>query len=171
MSREEEELREGQERPRPRVVDKRVSARPSEGAAREPTPPPAAPPPSPPPPDVRAVPAGAPPAPGPGGGPGEPEGGLWTPEQEEAAQRLAQQIAETPGRDWVLNAAVTLANVAAAKIELGMTEDASLAIDALAAVVESTGARLGTSEGALRQTLAQLQLAYAQSLAPGRPQG
>lgn len=79
---------------------------------------------------------------------------------------MAQQIAETPSREWVLNTAVTLANVAGTKLDLGAVADAQLAIDALGAIVETLGARLGEAEAPLRQTLAQLRMAYAQMVVP-----
>lgn len=156
------------ERPRPRVVDKRVSARseapetpsaPSEPVspgvpAPEPEPAPQAPP-------TAEQPAA--------GAPGEPP--LWTPEQEAEAQRFAQQVVETPSRDWVVNTAVTLANVAAAKLEAGAAPDAELAIDALAGIVSGVGPRLGDAESPLRQTLAQLQMAFAQGAIPRGPAG
>ena len=82
---------------------------------------------------------------------------------------MAQQIAETPSRDWVLNTAVTLANVAGTKLDLGAVADAQLAIDALGALVETLGPRLGEAEAPLRQTLAQLRMAYAQMVAPPPP--
>jgi hypothetical protein len=140
------------ERPRPRVVDKRVSAGGGSGGT-------AAGPPraeSPAPPRVPEAPpeGGEPPA------AGEP---LWTPEQEAEARRFAQQVVETPSLDWVVNTAVTLANVAAAKLEAGLAPDAQLAIDSLAAILGSVGSRLGDAESPLRRTLAELQMAYAQS--------
>ena len=151
-------------RPRPRIVDKRVSARPRSEAEAPPERAPGQPPaehqpggagaPAPPPTDP------APAAPG-------VEGDLWTPEQEEAARRLAQELREVPSVEWILNVAVNLANVAAAKLDGGLLGDAQLAIDALAALVNGVGARLGSADAPLRQTLAQLQMAYAQSAASG----
>ena len=82
---------------------------------------------------------------------------------------MARELAERPSSDWVLNIAVTLANVAGAKIELGVPEDARLAIDALEAIVEGVGSRIEGAEAPLRQTLAQLQLAYAQTVQPPSP--
>ena len=114
-------------RPRPRVVDKRVSSREArEEAERAPEPP--------------------------------------TPPQE--AERLAQQLSEVSSRDWVVNTAVTLANVGAAKIDRGLLEDSRLAIDALSALINAVGPSLGEAENPLRQTLAQLQFAYAQGMQP-----
>jgi hypothetical protein len=169
---EEEEERE---RLRPRVVDKRVSTR---GERAERPPEPAAPSVAPP------EPTPSPPQPGPGGpqaretGPAGPqdraragEPPLWTPEQEAEAQRFAQQVVETPSRDWVINTAVTLANVAAAKLEAGMAAEAQLAIDALAGIVGGVGSQLGDAESPLRQTLAQLQMAFTQGAGPIVPGG
>ncbi|HEX3326900.1 MAG TPA: hypothetical protein VHV50_07890 [Actinomycetota bacterium] len=172
----EEERDEEQSSPRrPRVVDKRISARsaaettsgppPAEPAPTE-TRSPAGPPPDPPatsrePAPAHAVTEPATPPPPAGEGPQ-----VWTPEQEAEAARMAQEIADTPSLEWVVNTAVTLANVAATKLELGTGADAQLAIDALAGLVNSVGPKLQQAEAPLRQTLAQLQLAYAQRLAP-----
>ena len=78
---------------------------------------------------------------------------------------MAQEIASRPSIDWVVNAAVTLANVAATKIQIGDPADAQLAIDSLDALLKAGGARLEDAEAPLKQTLAQLQLAYAERLA------
>jgi hypothetical protein len=153
-------------RPRPRVVDKRVSARPP-GEAAPPRPADAAPPPADAPPGPVEPPSPGREAPPPGPQQGAQEGygpDLWTPEQEEAARRLAQEIRDVPSSEWVLNVAVNLANVAAAKLDAGMAPDAQLAIDALAGIVNATGPRLGSAEAPLRDTLAQLQMAFAQSV-------
>ena len=94
---------------------------------------------------------------------------MWTPEEEAQAQQMARELAERPSSDWVLNIAVTLANVAGAKIEMGVPEDARLAIDTLEAVVNGVASKLEGAEAPLRQTLAQLQLAYAQTVQPPSP--
>lgn len=148
--REEQEEREQQERPRPRVVDKRVSA----GGHSPPEP--AAPP--------EASPTT--PEPSPPVGAEEP---IWTPEQEAEAMRVAEEIAERPSLDWVVNTAVTLANVAATKLQVGDPADAQIAIDSLSGILGATAGRLSDAEAPLRQTLAQLQLAYAQRMAPPPP--
>ncbi|HWL65794.1 MAG TPA: hypothetical protein VNP73_07460 [Actinomycetota bacterium] len=156
---EEEELE--QESRRPKVVDKRISAG---GHA-----PPAKPSPEP----VAAegpAPGDEPPqAPerfeSPSGGTPPPPGGaeqVWTPEQEAEAKRIVEEIVRTPSLDWVLNVAVNLANVAGTKLEMGAAQDAQLAIDALASLINGLGDRLQDAEAPLKQTLAQLQLAYAQ---------
>jgi hypothetical protein len=100
------------------------------------------------------------------------EGHIWTPEtaageapsntEAEEARRIAQQIVEVPSEEWIVNVAVTLANVAGAKLDAGRLDDAQPAIDALAGLVNAVGARLGSAETPLRQTLAQLQMVYAQ---------
>ena len=91
---------------------------------------------------------------------------MWTPEEEAAAQQMARDLAERPSADWVLNIAVTLANVAGAKIQLGVADAARLAIDTLEAIVNSVASQLEGAEAPLRQTLAQLQMAYAQAVEP-----
>jgi hypothetical protein len=163
-----DEEREQQERPRPRVVDKRRTsgdAPPAETAAAAPETPVAA---EGSPSEVGADPSSAPVQdqdPDVGAAPrvaGPSDEGVWTPEQEEQARRMAEEIAQTPSVEWVVNAAVTLANVAATKLDLGATADAQLAIDALAAMVKEVGGRMGNVEQPLRQTLAQLQMAYAE---------
>lgn len=167
-------------RPRPKVVDKRVSSRAEESA-----PAPAAPPPPPPSAPEQSKPGGEQPQPASGAEPSlapdqathgptpaAPSAGaasqddVWTPEQEARARQIAQEIAETPSYEWVVNTAVTLANVAGTKLDLGAVADAQLAIDALGGLVETVGPRLQQAEAPLRQTLAQLRLAYAERLAP-----
>jgi hypothetical protein len=88
---------------------------------------------------------------------------LWTPEQEAEAMRVVEEIARVPAADWIADSAVRLANVAGVKLDRGELAEAQLAIDALAALLTQVGTRLGEAEAPLRQTLAQLQLAFAQS--------
>jgi hypothetical protein len=197
---EEEREQEEQSPRRPRVIDKRISARPPQDkSSAEPSQPPggdtaapsaeagAAPPsgaaaasstaveadrsPDGGPPPVTGSPLTEPnegqaPPPSVAAAPGER---VWTPEQEAEAARMAQEIADTPSFEWVVNTAVTLANVAATKLELGSGGDAQLAIDALAGLLNSVGSRLQQAESPLRQTLAQLQLAYAERLSAPPP--
>ncbi len=147
------------ERPRPKVVDKRISAR-----AAEPAPSGA--------PDATAdVTVGTVPSDEPAAGPEppRPDERVWTPEEEAEARRMAEEIARTPSIEWVINTAATLANVAGTKLDLGAAADAQLAIDALAGLVNAVGPRLQGAEQILRQTLAQLQLAYAQRATPTPP--
>lgn len=166
MSDEERAAEEEKESRRPRVVDKRISSRPpSDAPQAEAPPPPEAPPVAPEPPSP-TEPAGDP---GPQAAPGEPP--VWTPQQEEEARRIAEEIVRTPGLDWVVNTAVTLANVSATKLEFGDPADAQVTIDALAALLNGVGSRLQEAEAPLKQTLAQLQLAYTQRIAgpPAQP--
>ena len=161
---EERNEKEG-ERPRPRVVDKRVSANPSpapeEPAAQtEPTPAPE--------PERQTDPA---PEPAHTETRVDPSGQVWTPEQEAEARRMAQEIAATPSIEWVVNTAVSLANIAATKLDLGNPADAGLAIDALSGILNSVGDRLEGVEQPLRQTLAQLQMAYAERVTNPPPAG
>ena len=102
----------------------------------------------------------------PPGGRGPADDEVWTPEREAEAQALAEELARVPALDWVANAAVTLANVAAAKIQMGQATDAQLAIDGLGALIEGLGPKLGEAEAPLRQTLAQLRFAFASAAVP-----
>jgi hypothetical protein len=90
---------------------------------------------------------------------------LWTPEQEAEAQRAIEEILRVPSADWVADSAIRLAQIAGVKLDQGDPADAQLAIDALAALVQSAGSRLGRAEAPLKQSLAQLQLAFAQGMA------
>jgi hypothetical protein len=139
MTPEEEEEQQSK---RPKVVDKRISAgghaperpkAPPEPAPVQPEPPAAAPPPPP------ASPAAGPPG----------EAPVWTPEQEDQARQMIEEIVRVPSLDWVLNAAVNLANVAGTKIEMGAAADAQLAIDAFAALVNGLSAASRTLEACL----------------------
>jgi hypothetical protein len=156
---------------RPRVVDKRVSSR-TETPSQTPeprasqaaaTPEPAPEPPPEPPPAQERVPADEAQA---------DDSALWTPEQEAEAQRAVDEILRVPARDWVADAAVRLAQVAGVKLDRGDLADARVAIDGFGALVNGCAAELGDAEQPLRQTLAQLQMAYAQVVAqpPQTPQ-
>jgi hypothetical protein len=162
------------ERPRPRVVDRRVSSRgaTAEGAeAHETSPRDAGAPATPPGPEEPTIPppssdeaAEEPVEPQLAGeGPAQE---VWTPEAEAEARAIAEEIVRRPSADWVVNSAVSLANIAATKLEMGDPADAQLCIDALAGILKETGAKLGEVEQPLRQTLAQLQMAFAQRMAP-----
>jgi hypothetical protein len=111
--------------------------------------------------------------PPPPGGPGEPPGDTreLTPEERAAAEEYArqldaarQQLLETPAGVVVGQQALQFYELAA--LHLSQPEprldDARLAVDALAAVVERLGPRLGEAETPLRQALNQLQLAFVE---------
>ena len=157
---------EEQERRRPRVVDRRVSARGSDAAPTSEPSPPQPPSPTEEPVDAPPAPPGAPSTPSRGEAPPGGAREVWTPEQEAEMQRLTQEIAQRPSLEWVVNTALTLVNVAGTKLELGQAPDAQLAIDALAGMLQSAGSRLGSAEQPLRQALAELQLNFAQKAAP-----
>jgi hypothetical protein len=91
-------------------------------------------------------------------------------ELREAMQRLA----ETPVGDIVANHAIGLWQLAV--LHLGLSgetpadlEQAALALDAMAALVDGLGDRLGEHAGPLRDALAQLRLAYVQVSQTGAP--
>lgn len=160
---------------RPRVVDKRVSSR-SAGQDTTSTPPPADAAPAQPPPPVQEAPPAAHEAPAaeqapPSASAQSPMPGqeVWTPEQEAEAQALLEEMARRPALDWIVNSAVTLVNVAAAKLDTQQFAEAQVTIDALDGLLKQVGPKLGNVEQPLRQTLAQLQMAYAQAIgaAPG----
>lgn len=94
-----------------------------------------------------------------------------SPEEREQAEamiremaQVQQQISETPAAQLVANHAMGLYELAAIKLsaEPPQYADAQLAIDALAAVLDTTGDRLGADSPTLRQGLSQLQLAYVE---------
>lgn len=156
---------EQREPSRPRVVDKRV-AHGGSGSAAKPAPAPEQPAAQQPEPAGQGS-SGQQPPPSQPPPPAErrsmaPEGQVWTPEQEAEARQIAQEIAETPSLEWVVNSAVSLANIAATKLDLGQPADAGLAIDALNGILKEVGPKLGNVEQPLRQTLAQLQMAFAE---------
>lgn len=162
----EDDQAERDEPRRPRVVDKRVSARtedrpaPEERVPRDRGPAP----------EPSAAPAGAPETPEHRDSAAE---SVWTPEQEAEAQRMLEVMRTTPSRDWVLNSCVTLANVAGVKLDAGDLQEAQFAIDAFAALLDGLGTRLGEAETPLKRTLSQLQLAYAETASgsSGSPPG
>ena len=91
---------------------------------------------------------------------------------EEELAELGQRMAEIQGQMLATPAEVIVANHCIALYELAVLhlrqpspnfDDARLAIDALAALVEGLGSRLGENERALRDALAQLQLAFVQA--------
>jgi hypothetical protein len=94
-----------------------------------------------------------------------------TPEERAAAEEYAQQVdaareqlLATPAGLVVGQQALQFYDLAA--LHLSQPEprldDARIAIDALAAVVDGVGPRLGEAEQALRQALNQIQLAFVE---------
>jgi hypothetical protein len=115
----------------------------------------------------------------PSGGPpvgDEPEG---PPSPDEIAmaeelRRVRAELAATPVADIIANHAVGLWQLAVLHLtpeegEEPRLDEASLAIDAMAGLVESLGDRFGPHAEPLRDALAQLRLAFVQ--VRGRGQG
>jgi hypothetical protein len=85
----------------------------------------------------------------------------------EELQRVRAELASTPVADIVANHAVGLWQLAVLHLtpeegELPRLDEAGLAIDAMAGLIEPLGDRLGANAEALRDALAQLRLAYVQ---------
>jgi hypothetical protein len=80
---------------------------------------------------------------------------------QEMAQ-VQQQIAATPAGQLVANHAMGMYELAAIKLstEPPLFAEAQLAIDAMAAVLDAVGDRLGEDLTPLREGLTQLQLAF-----------
>ena len=88
-------------------------------------------------------------------------------DEEQVAARLEElrrQLISTPAEIVVANHAYGLFELAAIHLSQSppRLDDARLAIDALAAVVEGLEGRLGEPERSLRDALAQIRLAYVQ---------
>lgn len=89
------------------------------------------------------------------------------PEVAEELHQLREQLAATPVGDIVANHAVGLWQLAIVHLAPeGDTpprlDEARIAIDAMASLVEGLGERLGAHEAPLRDALAQLRLVYVQ---------
>ncbi|MEX2254525.1 MAG: hypothetical protein WEC34_03705 [Acidimicrobiia bacterium] len=85
----------------------------------------------------------------------------------EELRRVRAELAESAVADLVANHAIGLWQLAVLHLtpDEGQAIDlaeAGLAIDAMAALVEGLGDRLGESAEALRDALAQLRMAYVQ---------
>jgi len=86
---------------------------------------------------------------------------------EEELARVRAELASTPVADVIANHAIGLWQLAVLHLapEEGQAvrlDEAGLAIDAMAAIVEGLGDRLGESAEPLRDALAQLRVAYVQ---------
>ena len=115
--------------------------------------------------------AGDPRAQGAAGLAGAPSLDDLSPEERERAEAMIremaevqQQIAETPAAQLVANHAMGLYELAAIKLSQQPPRyaEAQLAIDAMQALLEAAGDRLGQDAGPLRQGLSHLQLAFVE---------
>lgn len=87
--------------------------------------------------------------------------------------RLRDELARTPAEVVVANHAFGLFELAALHLSLQPPQlpQARLAIDALAALVDGLGDRLGEAEGQLSDGLSQLRMAYVQIHRAGQSPG
>lgn len=118
----------------------------------------------------RAPQAAAPP--GPPTGEGEPSLDDLTPEQRAEVEEMARQMQEAQARMLQVPGTTVVGRQAAEFYDLAAIylsqdpprlEDAHLAVDAFAAVVDKLGSRLGEAEQPLRQALNQLQMAFVEA--------
>jgi len=95
-----------------------------------------------------------------------------SPEQRAQVEEMARQMQEAQARMLQMPAEAVVGQQALQFYELAAVylsqdrsrlEDARLAIDAFAAVVEQLGARLGQAEQPLRQALTQIRVAFVET--------
>lgn len=95
-----------------------------------------------------------------------------SPDEQEQAEEMARHIDEARRQLLEAPAGVVVAEQALQFYELAALhlsqpqprlDEARIAIDAFAAVVEALGSRLGQGEAPLRQALNQIQLAYVEA--------
>jgi hypothetical protein len=97
------------------------------------------------------------------------------PSEEELRAHLAEvqrQLLETPVSVVIANHCIGLFQLAAIHLEQNppKLDEAKLAIDAMAGIVETVGSRLSEEEMPLREALTQLRFAYVQRQnASGQP--
>ena len=106
-----------------------------------------------------------------GGAPGPPPGDdQQAPEELEAElAEVQRQLLETPASVIIANHCIGLFQLAALHLnqQPANVVDSQLAIDALGAIVEGLGERLGKDEEPLRDALAQIRLAFVQIKSAG----
>ncbi len=113
--------------------------------------------------------------PGAASSPGATAGTEREPTEEEMAARMAEfqrELLEAPAALVITNHCIGLFQLAAIHLEAQPPnlEEAQLAIDALAGIVESLGPRLGAEERPLLEALTNLRLAFVEvrGRAPGQ---
>ncbi len=84
---------------------------------------------------------------------------------------MQQQVLATPAAVVVANHAMALFELAALYLspEPPQLDDAQVAIDAMAAVIEAVGPRFGPNERPLREGLAQLRMAFVEAKSHAAP--
>ena len=102
-------------------------------------------------------------------GAGGPDAGDAPENLEAELAEVQRQLLETPASVIIANHAIGLFQLAALHLNQQPPNfiDAQLAIDALGAVVEGLGDRLGQDEEPLKDALAQIRLAFVQIKAAG----
>ena len=99
-------------------------------------------------------------------GPASPDD-LTDAEREELEQELAamqRQLLENPASVVIANHAIGLFQLASLHLSQRppQVEEGRLAIDAMAAIIEGLGTRLGDQEAPLREALSRLRLAFVE---------
>lgn len=103
--------------------------------------------------------------------PGAPAAETLSPEEQEQAAAMAQELGEARARLLETEVSTVIANHALGIYELAAIhltaddpalDEAKLAIDALAALVENLAGRLGDGEPTLKEALHQIRMAYVQ---------
>lgn len=116
--------------------------------------------------------------PAPQGPPGMPDFDDLSPEEQEQARQIAAEMAEAQSRILQTPADVVVANHVMGMYELAAIhlsqeepklEEAKLAVDAMAALVENLSGRLGENEPTLREALAQLRLVFVEVSSESSP--
>lgn len=115
----------------------------------------------------------APPPPPADAGPGDPADQASMEEMAAQMEAMQEQLLRTPAVVVVANHCIALYELAVLHLSQDPphTDDARVAIDALAGVVDVLGNRLGENERPLRDALAQLRLAFIEVTSAGGPGG
>jgi len=98
------------------------------------------------------------------GDPGDSDDSTALSDAQEALEDARRRIAEAPAQVVVVNHLMGLYELAAIHLSAvpPKLDDASLAIDALAALVDKLGDRLGDDINTMRDALANIQLVFVQ---------
>ncbi|MDQ4133288.1 MAG: DUF1844 domain-containing protein [Actinomycetota bacterium] len=116
-------------------------------------------------PDPRDEPAAQPPpSPRPPSGPGQGEEALSEEELRAQMAEVQRELAQTPAAVVVVNHCIGLFQLAALHLNQQPPNlpEAQLAIDAMGAIVETLGERLGEDHRSLEEALSSIRLAFVQ---------